>query len=284
MRLTVLGSGGNSPTPMPTCQCRVCVEARERGVPYARRGNALYVHDVAALVDCPELVWETLNREGIVDVEYVFLTHFHADHTLGLRVLQALGGEDPPLTDFVGDVPTLVLSEATHRRAVEGNEVLAHLVDAWADVRLLADGETMDLGDTRVTHHSAPIEPDGPDAISGFCFEDGDATVFLSPDENRHFDLDRLPALDCWVKETGYFRETPAGDTLVTNEAEHNAIAHEMTFEESLDQVRAVEADHVVMTEIEELYRRSYDDYRALEVEYEHLGVEFAYDGLELDV
>jgi len=26
MYLTVLGSGGNSPIPMRTCQCRVCVE------------------------------------------------------------------------------------------------------------------------------------------------------------------------------------------------------------------------------------------------------------------
>ena len=67
MELTVLGSGGNSPTPMPTCGCRVCTEAREKGAPYARRGNSLFVH--------------------------ILLTHFHADHTMGLGVLQALGIE-----------------------------------------------------------------------------------------------------------------------------------------------------------------------------------------------
>ena len=40
MDITILGSGGNAPTPMPTCDCRVCVEARDRGVPDARRGNS----------------------------------------------------------------------------------------------------------------------------------------------------------------------------------------------------------------------------------------------------
>jgi Metal-dependent hydrolases of the beta-lactamase superfamily III len=103
MEITVLGSGGNSPTPMPTCDCRVCVEARAKGVPYARRGNSLFLHDADLLVDTPELVWHSLNREGIDAVEYIFLSHFHADHTLGLRTVQPLGIEDLPVTDFVGD-------------------------------------------------------------------------------------------------------------------------------------------------------------------------------------
>jgi hypothetical protein len=93
-----------------------------------------------------------------------------------------------------------------------------------------------------------------------------------------------LPALDLWVKETGYFTETPDGDPIFTDEAVENALQHEMTFEESLDQVRRVEPGQTVFTGIEELYRRSYDDYLALEREYEALGIEFAYDGLQIQV
>lgn len=284
MELTVLGSGGNTPTPMPTCDCRVCAEAREKGVPYARRGNSLFVHDANVLVDAPELVWHSLNRERIEHVEYVFLTHFHADHTLGLRALQALGIEEPPVTDFVGEPPTLVTSPQTYERTVEANEAFAHLTEHWADVRVLEDGESLRLGGLDVTHVATRIEPGGENAISGFLFEDGHSRVFVSPDENRYFELDRLPELDLWIKETGYFRTDPAGNPLVTDEAEADGLAHEMSFEESLEQVREVRPERAILTEIEELYRRSYDDYRRLAAEYDHLNVEFAYDGMTVRV
>ncbi|MFO7925119.1 MAG: hypothetical protein ACQET5_03910 [Halobacteriota archaeon] len=39
--ITVLGSGGNSPIPTPTCGCRLCEQARASGIPYARHGNNL---------------------------------------------------------------------------------------------------------------------------------------------------------------------------------------------------------------------------------------------------
>ncbi|MFB6254220.1 MAG: hypothetical protein ABEI06_06405, partial [Halobacteriaceae archaeon] len=68
MDITVLGSGGNTPIPMPTCDCRVCEEAREKGEPYARRGNSLFIHDENILIDVPELVWYSLNREEIDQV------------------------------------------------------------------------------------------------------------------------------------------------------------------------------------------------------------------------
>ncbi|PSP19831.1 hypothetical protein BRC62_01360 [Halobacteriales archaeon QH_10_67_13] len=284
MKFTVLGSGGNTPTPLPTCDCRVCLEARREGVPYARRGNAIYLHDERALIDAPELVWETLNRQQIGEVEYVFLSHFHADHTLGLRALQAFGLEDPPVESFVGEVPTLVMSERTRELAVEANEVLAHLTETWADTRVLADGERLTLGDLSVTHLAAPIEPDGPDDVSAFLFEDGESVALVSPDENRHLPLDRLPPLDLWIKECGYFRETPAGELLVTERAEETSLAHELSFAESLEQIRAVEPDRVVLTELEELYRRSYDDYERLAARHEELALSFAHDGLELAV
>lgn len=117
--------------------------------------------------------------------------------------------------------------------------------------------------------------------------EDGSKTAFLSPDENRHLDLDCLPDLDLWVKETGYFVETPDGERIVTAEAERDALAAEMAFEESLAQVRQVRPGRTVFTELEELYRRSYDDYRALErdlTEQGGLDLAFAYDGMELSV
>jgi len=287
MDITVLGSGGNTPTPMPTCDCRVCVEARAEGVPYARRGNSLFVHDANLLVDTPELVWHSLNREDIETVESIFLSHFHADHTLGLRTVQPLGMEALPVTDFLGDPPTLLMSPVTYGRAIEENEVFEHLAGTWTDIEILDDGDSRTVGNLELTHRSAPIHEGGENAISTLLLEDGSKTAFLSPDENRHLDLDCLPDLDLWVKEAGYFVETPDGERIVTAEAERDALAAEMAFEESLAQVRQVRPGRTVFTELEELYRRSYDDYRALErdlTEQEGLDLAFAYDGMELSV
>lgn len=287
MDITILGSGGNTPTPMPTCDCRVCAEARAKGVPYARRGNSMFVHEADLLIDTPELVWHSLNRTGIDTVEYIFLSHFHADHTLGLRTVQPLGMEELPITDFVGDPPTLLMSPVTYERVIEGNEAFEHLTDTWTDIEILEDGDSCTIGDIDLTHRSAPIHEGGAKAISALLLEDESGTAFLSPDENRHLDLDSLPDLDLWVKEAGYFPETPGGERIVTEAAEEHALAAEMTFEESLAQVRQVRPERTVFTEIEELYRRSHDDYRALARELraqEGLDVAFAYDGMEISV
>jgi phosphoribosyl 1,2-cyclic phosphate phosphodiesterase len=56
LTVTVLGSGGNSPIPTPTCACRICERAREVGVPAARHGNSLYLAELSAVVDAPEFV------------------------------------------------------------------------------------------------------------------------------------------------------------------------------------------------------------------------------------
>lgn len=284
MDITILGSGGNSSTPMPTCDCEVCVEAREKGLPYSRSGNSVFIRDENIMVDAPERIWDSLNRENIDQVDYIFISHFHADHVLGLRVLQPLGLEEIPLEDFIGeDKPTLIMSEQTHERIVEKNDIFQAITE-WADVEILNDGETKEIGSLEVKVIGAEIKQGEGKEIFGFLFKDGENTVFISPDENKHFDLDRLPELNLWIKETGYFIQKPNGQKLVTKKAQEELLKNELKFEESIEQVKHVRSEKVVMTEIEELYRRSYDDYKELEKQYKHLNLEFAYDGMRIEL
>lgn len=90
MKITMLGSGGVTLTPRPTCDCHLCVKARVEGVPYARTGTSLFIHDINLLVDTSEEVRLQLTRENIKKVEHVILTHWHPDHTQGIRVLEQL--------------------------------------------------------------------------------------------------------------------------------------------------------------------------------------------------
>ena len=90
MRLTILGSGGCTGIPKPLCRCRVCREARLKGIPYARGGPAAFLHDANLLIDVPAEISAQLNRENIRRVDYLMLTHLDPDHVEGLRVVEQL--------------------------------------------------------------------------------------------------------------------------------------------------------------------------------------------------
>src|SRR4051795_4043753 len=82
-----LGTAGSMPT----------VQRAPAGLLIRRGGDRL-------LFDCGEGTQRQLLRSvGLPDVERVFLTHFHADHVLGLPGMMktfALRGRDVPLTIY----------------------------------------------------------------------------------------------------------------------------------------------------------------------------------------
>lgn len=87
MRLKIIGSGGCVSTPRPLCQCNICIEAREKGFPYARCGCSLYIEDANILIDTPEDIADALNHADIKEVEYILYSHIDPDHTMGMRVI-----------------------------------------------------------------------------------------------------------------------------------------------------------------------------------------------------
>lgn len=285
MDVTLLGSGGNFPIPMPTCDCRICVEARERGLPFSRAGNATFVHDAKALVDAPEAIWRMLNRERIPDVEYVFVSHHHSDHVRGLRVVQALGREGFPVSDWEKEnPPTIVVSENTYQLLRRAHGIVADYEDwGFAEFAFLNDGETMDCNGVEVTCHGWEMEPGGENLIFGFQFDDGESKTLVTPDEMKFLDTDRLPSdLDLWVRECGLFRTDPDGNPVFGDDLWEAETELEITFEETVEQVRDVRPARTVLTEIDELFRRSYDDFRELEGEYDELNLRFGHDGMKL--
>jgi phosphoribosyl 1,2-cyclic phosphate phosphodiesterase len=201
LTLTVLGSGGNSPIPTPTCGCRVCERARREGIPHARHGNSLYVEELAALVDAPEFVYENLEREGIDDLEYLFLTHWHPDHSAGLRVVQSRSMErmfsepDHGLVETArGHRPTLVTTRRVYERTCEVYAGVRHFVEdvGFADTHFL-DEAPLTADGVRIEAVPYSLSGTGDMDATAFVLEDGETTLLLATDDARYLEESALP-------------------------------------------------------------------------------------------
>jgi phosphoribosyl 1,2-cyclic phosphate phosphodiesterase len=90
MKFIITGSGGCVSIPRPLCQCNICTEARQKGIPYARCGCSLYLEDISLLVDTPEDINNALNNMGIKSLDNIIYSHWDPDHTLGMRVIEQI--------------------------------------------------------------------------------------------------------------------------------------------------------------------------------------------------
>lgn len=87
MRLTFLGTGTSFGVPVIGCDCAVCTsaDARDRRT---RHGALLEQDGRRVLVDTPPELRLQLLRAGVGDVDAIWYTHYHADHTHGVDDLR----------------------------------------------------------------------------------------------------------------------------------------------------------------------------------------------------
>jgi len=283
VRLEFLGTGGAFATPRPGCRCAVCVEARERGTPYARSGPSLFVHGADLLVDTPEECRDQLNRAGIERVRACVYSHWHPDHVMGRRVFESLNfparvwpRPPAPATDVY--LPAQVARDfATW---LGGREHLRFLEERLGVVRVheVPDGDEIRL-------ESLGIRPFrlAEDYVYAFVLDDAAARVLVVMDELHGWmppsDLGRF---DVAVLPMGVCEHDPfTGGRRV--HPDHPVLRAEATFADTLGVVRALDAERVYLAHVEEPDRLGYDDLRRLErVLAERDGIEltFAYDGL----
>lgn len=284
MQLRVLGSGGNTPIPTPTCTCDVCEQARAKGVPYSRGGNSLYLPECAAMVDAPEFAFQALNRERILDLEYILLTHWHPDHINGLRLVQSrdMSAHEGLLSAVAAGGPTLVTTEAVYDEICEVFGQIDHFVQqGFAGVEFL-DDSPLDIDGTTIRSIPYALSDDDLDATA-FVIEDEESTVVIASDDARYLDIDALPAeIDLAVFECGLFEQDPAGEELFTD-ADWSFLADELTHDEVLDRIAELDPEQTILTEIEHLTARGYDYFCELEQNDSYDGIQFAYDGMTLD-
>jgi phosphoribosyl 1,2-cyclic phosphate phosphodiesterase len=284
MRVKILGSSGNACTPWPTCTCSVCTKARLEGGKDVRYGNHLYLPGIGLLTDASEHVFTQLNRFSITDVRRLVISHWHPDHTAGLRIIQALSGTflNPDAEHLDLYLTRAVYKDITKKISPALDHYLEH---SNTTVHLIEDGVPIVIDDWTMTPITAPQHHEGPHTITSFLFEHDTKRFFFAPDETKYLDLSRpeLHDLDLLIKECGYFTHSIDGERIVPEQFKID-VPEEITFDETIAQLETINAKRVILTEIEESFARTHEDYEALAAEYPQLNLEFAYDGMEVDL
>lgn len=284
MQVEFLGTGGAMTTPRPGCTCRVCVQARARGVPYSRTGPSLFVHGPDVLIDTPEEIKDQLNRSRIGSIGACFYSHWHPDHVMGRRVWEALN-EDlrawPPkskrtdiyLPQQVGRDFRKTLGTWEHFTVLE-RQGLVRLVE-------LADGESVVLGDTRIRPFRL-----AEDYVYAFLFEGDGKRVLIAPDELRGWTPpEHVRGVGLAVLPMGVAEFDPlTGERRIARD--HPVLKTEATFAETLRIIEALGAQRVILTHIEEMDGLTHDDLQHLQQRLQREGrnIEFAFDTLLVEV
>ncbi len=282
MKWTILGSGGCMVIPKPLCRCRICREARRKGVPYARAGPSAFLHDVNLLIDTPAEIIELLNRASIRYVKYLIFSHLDPDHVEGFRVVEQIALDFRTWRAYPEKQVCLLLPEQLVERIRMLSSQYGPIVDFYREsgfLRLKPFREKVRIGDIAIT--AIPVDR-GSQLAFVYVFEQSGHRVVYAPCDIKPFPEHRheVQQADLLIIQPGIFEEGLKHGFKYP--AEHISRKTLYTFEQTLELATRLQAGKVVFVHLEEYWNRSYDDYRLLEAK--HAGIRFAYDGMRISV
>jgi len=282
MKFIILGSGGCVCTPKPLCQCNVCVQAREKGFPYARCGVSLYLEDIAMLIDTPEDIAVALNNADVKAVDSIMYSHWDPDHTLGMRIMEQLRLEWSDFYDGIKpENPINVYASAETMNDINAiQSKFGSFLGYYESINLIKRqvvDAPIEIGDIKITLVPTPENK----GVSVFVFESKGKKLIYAPCDCTPFpehellhNADMLIIGDTVVDDVGKNGMEIGPDHPLRDEFH--------SFEEILALKQRLNIKHVIITHLEEIYGKTYDDYCALEKQYQ--GVQFAYDGMKVEL
>jgi phosphoribosyl 1,2-cyclic phosphate phosphodiesterase len=281
VRFEFLGTGGAVTTPRPGCSCAVCVEARERGVPYSRTGPSLFLHGWNVLFDTPEESKQQLVRAGIERVDACLYSHWHPDHTMGRRVFETLNFDFRAWPRKPFAVTEVYLPEqvaADFGVWLGARDHLAFLEERLQVVRVheLADDDVVTLDGVVIRPFRLAVG-----YMYAFELRAGGRRALVAMDELHGWEPpSELAGLDLAILPMGICEHDPfTGERLFP--AEHPVLAVEATYPQTLEIAARVGARRTILTHVEEPSRLSHDALQELGA---RDGVEFAWDTLTVEL
>ena len=280
MNIKIIGSGGCVSTPKPCCNCPVCMEAREKGFPYARTGCSLFIEEGKILFDTPEDICYALNNAQVDEVKRIIYSHSDPDHTMGMRVVEQLRinwlaesvGEKKYTPIEIIALPT-VLEDIKQQKTRFGSvmwyyEHVKGLAVTRAEHRLTIDG---------ISIYLVPV--DNTEHVTVFVITEKDKKVIYAPCDVKPFPHSQL----FYNADLLIIGNTIVGETLKGGFAlkDDNPLRDELfVMDEVIGLKNKYDIKDVIITHLEEDWGKSYDDYKELEKMYSN--IRFAFDGMTI--
>lgn len=268
--------------PKPLCQCRICREARKKGIPYARSGPAAFLHDINLLIDTPAEVISQLNDSGIRALDYLVFTHLDPDHVEGFRVVEQITLDFRSWRAYPEKQICLLVPELQIKHLEKIQSQYGAVLDFYQKsgfVRVMPFRESIQIKD--VTMSAIPVDR-GTQTTFVYVFQQSGRKVVYAPCDMKPFPEQRpeIQQADLLIIQPGIF-ETGLKHGF-RYPADHISRTTLYTYEQTRQLAERIRARQIVFVHLEEYWNRSYDDYCALEAEDNK--IRFAYDGMTLEV
>lgn len=276
MKITMLGSGGATPIPRPTCGCRLCSEALTKGIPYSRTGTSLFLHDLNLLFDTPEEIRLQLTRERIPRIDNVILTHWHPDHTHGIRVLEEANWNFAEGKSYFGPI-NLYISKLQHelmRKFTCGSFLDYYDKKGIIKLNYLEDKESINSNGVKVT-------PFLIEKTKGFYYliEDGQKKIIYAPCEYHEVQPDEnIKDVDIFIVHNLFWENSDISPR-------KSRPADEDSFETILKHANLFGAKNIILTHIEESFGLNHDELNEkMKKYYPNFNIVAGHDGLLINI
>lgn len=245
--------------------------------------------DINAIFDTPKDIVLSVNREGIKKVDNIFYTHWHTDHTEGMRIVEeitASWSERPPfeLKNHSHPInvlaPKQVIKELKRIKSPLGSYFDYFESQNYIKIKALEFGKEKVLNNIRIT----PIKNnfDGRVTSTSYLIKEDDKEAVYMPCDPKPFEsLVFLEGCDLFLVSSPFI-ESKQGLKKIPKT--HPLRDELFSLEELIDLIKRYKIKRTVVVHIEEMWGLSYEDYKLLEKKYAQYNIIFSFDGLRLKV
>ena len=265
MLCKILWSWWAIPTPRPFCNDKLSNEARNN-ISLQRDCSCFRIDDIKTLIDCPETIWNSANKAGLNDINNLFITHWHPDHTFWLRlVLESR-------FDFFKDTVTTPINLYLHKNIYEDIKNFYPSIDylvngiKCANLIFFEDNEEIKIDNISIT----PIG-----------YKNVEPHRFWYLIQEKYKSIFYLPCDTIW-----YEKELPQVDILI-----HECwilakdVTTELSFDELINRIRKSQPWKTILTHIEEIELENFwDQLKWLINDNKNLNISLAHDSMDIKI
>ncbi len=238
-----------------------------------RNHSSLFIEDAKILVDCPEDIGDSLYRSGVKEVEHLFITHWHPDHTFWLRILLE-STFDFYKRETVGSL-IIHLPKSVHEDLKKHYPTISYLIDTkkMATIEYIEHGESVNIQNITIT----AVWFNWPKSHTyGYLFASNEKKCMYAPCETIEFTPEILKDyfinLDVLIHECWILSEE---------------LKSEISFDTLMNRIRLYGPWRTVLTHIEEVEVKRWGGmkyYWELKKKNNDISFEYAYDGLSISI